>query len=80
MNTSFYLTEKRIPELKTFIKQLPSARFKHNPLKQGNQFLISLEMDMDDSNKLSLLQNKWYDEDNKPEPTKGFWKRILGFN
>ena len=75
MNTSFPVSESRLQELKSFIrKELPSARFNHNPLREGDKWFISLTMDVQDGNKLNALQNKWYDEDNPPlkKPKKRF--------
>ena len=79
MYTSFYIAENRLDELKSFIRaELPTARFKHNPLKEGDKWFIGLTMEVEDSNKLNLLHNKWHDEDNPPKSTnKSIWKRIL---
>lgn len=76
MKTSFYISENRISELKTFIRNhLPSVRFEHNPMKLGDKFHVSLTMDVEDGNKLNELQNKWYEEDNPPKPKKkSFWR------
>lgn len=79
MYTSFYVTENRLDELKSFIKNsTPSARFNHNPLKEGNKWFISLNIEVNDSNKLNKLFNKWYEEDNPPKiKTKSIWKRMF---
>ena len=79
MYTSFYIEENRLNELKSFIRaELPTARFKHNPLKEGDKWFIALNMEVEDGNKLNLLHNKWHDEDNPPKsPNKSIWKRIL---
>lgn len=79
MYTSFYISENRMNELMSFIKnELPSARFKHNPLKEGDKWFIALTMEVEDGNKLNLLHNKWYNEDNPPINTKkSIWKRIV---
>lgn len=79
MYTSFYIAENRLEELKSFIRAFtPTVRFKHNPLKEGNQWFISLTMEVEDSNKLNELFNKWHNEDNPPKsPNKSIWKRIL---
>jgi len=66
--TCFSVSENRLNELKSFIrKELPSARFKDNPLKVGDKWIIALNMEIEDSNKLKLLHNKWYEEDNPPK-------------
>ena len=79
MYTSFYVTESRLNELKSFIRaELPTARFKHNPLKEGDKWFIALDMEVGDGNKLSKLIEKWYNEDNPPKnPNKSIWKQIL---
>ena len=79
MYTSFYISENRLNELKYFIKaELPTARFKHNPLKEGDKWFIALNMEVEDGNKLNLLHNKWHNEDNPPKnPNKSILKRIL---
>lgn len=65
MYMSFYVTENRLDELKSFIRAFTSTvRFKHNPLKQGNKWFIALTMEVEDSNKLNELFNKWHNEDN----------------
>ncbi len=79
MQTNFYVTENRLLELKSFIrKELPTARFKHNPLKQGDEYFISLTMEVQDGNKLNELHNKWHEE-YKPSVIhkKTIWKRFL---
>lgn len=79
MYTSFYIAENRLNELKSFIRaELPTARFKHNILKEGDKWFIALTMEVEDGNKINLLHNKWYDEDNPPKsPNKSIWKRIV---
>ncbi len=71
MYSSFYIKENRLDELKKFIRtKTHSVRFKHNPLKEGDKFFISLTMDVEDGNILNELFNKWYDIDNPPNPPK----------
>ncbi len=78
MNTSFYIKEDRLNECKIFVRSLPSARFNHNPLKQGNEWFISLTMEVHDGNKLNELFNKWHEEDKpKGNINKGFLKRLF---
>ena len=79
MHRSFYIAENRLEELKSFIRAFtPTVRFKHNPLKEGNQWFIALTMEEADSNKLNELFNKWHNEDNQPKsPNKIIWKRML---
>lgn len=81
MHTSFYITENRLDELKSFIRNFtPTVRFEHNPLKESNKWFISLTMEVEDCNKLNELFNKWHSEDNPPKrPNKSILKRILGF-
>ncbi len=65
MKTTFYINEDRIEELKSFIKaELPTARFNHNPYKVNDEFNISLELTVEDGNKLSGLRNNWHNQDN----------------
>lgn len=79
MYTSFYIAENRLDELKSFIRTFtPSVRFKHNPLKEGNEWFIALTMEVVDGNKLNELFNKWHTQDNPPKPTnKSIWKRMF---
>jgi hypothetical protein len=79
MYTSFYIKENRLDELKSFIRNFtPTVRFRHNPLKEGNQWFIALDMEVEDGNKLNELFNKWYSEDNPPKiPNKSIWKRMV---
>jgi hypothetical protein len=79
MYTSFYIAENRLNQLKSFIRaELPTARFKHNPLMIGMEYSISLDLSVEDGNKLSQLREKWYNEDNPPKsPKKSIWKQIL---
>ena len=68
MYISFYIDTNRLTELKTFIRNFtPSARFKHNPLKQGSKFFIALDLEVEDGNKMNNLFLKWDKEDNPPE-------------
>lgn len=63
MYTSFHIAENRLDELKSFIRAFtPTVRFKHNPLKEGNQWFIALTMEVEDSSKLNELFSKWHDE------------------
>lgn len=71
MYTSFYIKESRLDELKKYIREnLPSVRFKHNPLKEGDKWFIALNLEVEDNNKLSVLQNKWFEEDKPIKPIK----------
>ncbi len=80
MYTSFYIKENRLDECKAIIRSLPSARFKHNPLKEGNQWFIALTMEVSDSSKLNQLFEKWHNEDKPKEISKqSFWKRMFNF-
>jgi len=79
MYTSFYIEENRLNELKSFIRaELPTARFRQNPLKEGDKWFIALSMEVEDGNKLNLLHNKWHNEDKPPKsPNKSIWKKII---
>jgi hypothetical protein len=79
MRTTFYIQENRIEELKSFIRaELPTARFLQNPYKQGSEFSISLELTVEDGNKLSQLINNWYNQDNPyKSPKKSWLSRLL---
>ena len=79
MRTTFYIQENRIEELKSFIRaELPTARFLQNPYKQGSEFGISLELTVEDGNKLSQLRNNWYNQDNPYKiPKKSWLSRLL---
>lgn len=80
VTNNFSIKIDRLDELKKFIRDyLPTARFISNPFIMGNYYAISLSMNVDDSNKLNELFNKWYDIDNYKEPKKGFLKRIFKF-
>ena len=79
MRTTFYVPKSRIEELKTFIRvDLKTARFIQNPYEQGNEYGISLELTVEDGNKLSQLRNEWYKQDYPiKSPKKSFLKRLL---
>lgn len=78
MQSSFYIRKDRLDEFKKFIREnTPSVRFKHNPLDEGDKYRINIEMTVEDGNKLNLLHNKWYQEDNKVVTIKG--NRIKNF-
>jgi len=79
MRTTFYIPENRIEELKSFIRdELPTVRFTSNPYKQGNEYGISLDMSVEDGNKLSILRNDWYNQDNLVIiPKKSIWQRLF---
>lgn len=79
MKNYFTIPEHRLGELKQYIKEFtPSVRFLNNPLKIGNKYHISLSMEVEDGNKLNILHNKWYKQDNPPIITKeGVIKRII---
>ena len=77
MEISFYKKENRLAELKSYIKeQTPSVRFKNNPIKIGDKFNINLTLTVEDSNKLDILFNKWYANDN-PVVKKSGWRELL---
>jgi len=80
--TFYVANDERMNKVKTFIRQnMPTARFKSNPYKYSNgkwEFHISYEIA--DMNKLSVLLNEFYNEDNPPLPKKeSLWQRILGW-
>lgn len=79
MYSSFYIVENRLTELKSFIRDFtPTVRFKHNPLKEGDKWFIAITMEVEDSNKLNELFNKWDNEDTPiKSPKKTIWKRII---
>lgn len=81
MYTSFYIPENRLNELKSFIRSnTPTVRFRHNPLKEGNNYFIALDMEVEDSNKLNELYNKWHIEDNPPKiKEKNILYKLLNF-
>lgn len=78
MYQSFSIKEERLAELKIFIKDfLPSVRYVQNPYKMSKLWFVAMTIDVEDSNKLNELFNKWYDED-KIKPVKNsIWKRIF---
>ena len=64
MYTSFYISENRIGDLELFIRTaLKTARFKSNPFKVGSEYHISLDLCVEDYNKLSIARQQWNDED-----------------
>lgn len=81
MYISFYIAENRIEELKYFIRtELPTARFAHNPLKEGDKWHIALNMEVEDNHKLNILENKWYEQDNPPiVEKKTWWSRFISW-
>ena len=79
MTTIFYIPENRIEELKDFIKSdLPSARFNHNPYKVGKDYRISINLEVEEGNKLSILRNNWYNQDHPiVKANKNWLNRLL---
>lgn len=65
MKQHFYIKKNRYSELKSFIREeTPSVRFLNNPIENIDTFYISLDMEVEDANKMNLLFSKWYNEDN----------------
>ncbi len=77
MEQDFIVMEERLEECKAFIRSLPSARFKHNPIRVGSIYHISVSMNVQDGNKLNELFEKWYNEDNPIVPKKNVFKNLL---
>ena len=78
MNTSFLISANKIGELKSFISSdLPTARFNSNPYRLGDEFRISLNLEVEDANKLSKEQEKWYNQENILAPIKKINRRIV---
>lgn len=73
----FLLKKERLPEFKDFLrKNLPSCRFIQNPFENDTTYTIYIEMNSEDSNKFTELENKWYEQDN-PQPIKKTFKEKL---
>lgn len=74
VSISFSVSKYRLVELKHFIREnLSSARFECDPINLGdNKYSIHLSMNVQDSNVLNTLLNKWYDQDNS-KPIKRNW-------
>jgi hypothetical protein len=71
MYISFYVKKERLYELKKFIRtNLKSARFSHNPLNEGEQYNIALDLSVEDCNKLNVLLSEWYDIDQEKDTKK----------
>lgn len=81
MKMHFYIKPERYSELKKFIREnTPSVRFICNPYKHLKEMAISIEMKVEDGNKLNELFNKWHDEDNpKPLPRENIFLRTTSF-
>ncbi len=78
MYMSFHINNNRLDELKSFIRDnTPSVRFEHNPLKSGEKWFIALTMEVEDSNKMNDLFNKWYDIDNPKINKKTLREKLL---
>lgn len=79
MYQSFSIKEERLGELKNFIKiTAPSVRFVGNPYKMTKLWFVAITLDVEDSDKLNELFNKWYDEDNPVKvENKSILKRFL---
>jgi len=79
----FYVkNDERMSKVKSFIREnMPTARFKSNPYKYSNgkwEFNISYEIG--DMNKLSILLNDFYNEDNhKLIKKESLWERFLAW-
>lgn len=79
MYTSFYVSDSHIDELKFFVRtEMPTARFKHNPLKEGDKWFVALEMEVAENNKLNTLFNKWENEEKSSRENKPIDKRPKG--
>ena len=78
MYTSFYISENRIGDLKLFIRtMLKTARFKSNPSKIGSEYHISLDLSVEDCNKLNAVRQQWDDEDTPPvENQMSIWEKL----
>lgn len=86
MIVSLLVHEDRLGGFKEFIKNVAtSARFVGNPIMfNNNNWYITLNINVDDANKLSELLAKWMMEDNKPSESndgllKRLFKRLLNF-
>jgi len=80
--TFYVANDERMNKVKSFIRQnMPTARFKSNPYKYSNgkwEFNISYELP--DMNKLSVLLNEFYVEDNLfILKRKNLLQRVLGW-
>ncbi len=77
----FYVKKERLEEVKKFIReQMPSCRFRSNPYSyDGENYEINITYEIEDMNKLSKLQNKYYEEDNPKIIKPSLFKRILNF-
>lgn len=74
MRTTFYIPENKLIELKIFIRDnLKTLRFLQNPYKIGDEYGISIEISIEDYNKLAELRNSWYIINNKKI---NFWNKL----
>lgn len=78
--TFYVANDERMNKVKKFIRQnMPTARFKSNPYKYSNEkWEFNISYGLPDMNKLSVLLNEFYNEDNPPK-TESLWQRILGW-
>lgn len=80
MHTQFYVKTEQLAETKQAILELPTARFVYKPLKERNKYRISLELSVEDCNKLSKLLNRYYDEEHPTIiPRKSWLERFIAW-
>lgn len=77
---TFYINEENLDDTKLFIRTLPSARFNGNPLKVGNKYNLSVDLEVKDGNKLSQYLEQYYESNDVDQTIQvPFYKRVFNF-
>jgi hypothetical protein len=80
METSFYINQEKLPDLKSFIREnTPSVRFLTNPIKVSSEYQINISMNVEDGNKISQFREILLNQEREMLNTKrGLFKRLFG--
>lgn len=81
-NTFYVSNDERLTKVKSFIREnMPTARFISNPYRYSNgKWEVKISYEISDINKLDVLLNEFYNEDNPPlPPEKSLWQRLINF-
>lgn len=77
---TFYLNKEHLVDTKSFIRTLPSARFRSNPVLIGDKYNMSIEMEVVDGNKLSQFLEQYYENNNVDQTIQvPFYMRMFNF-
>ena len=75
---TFYINENNLDKTKSFIRTLPSASFRCNPMLVGDKYNMSIEMEVEDGNKLSQFLEQYYESNSLDQKSQvPFYMRIF---